>query len=135
MSWRTRSPPTPRPTTARRASASRQRLEPAATAIVAFLRERLGPDIITVHFAGQPEIDVDGDTATGTWCFEDTVIATEYRVVITGAAFYEDTLPARRGRPWRIAHTGYERTYEDDDVARRPAELPAHREPLGAARA
>ena len=26
----------------------------------------------------------------GTWSFEDTVIATEYRVVIKGAAFYED---------------------------------------------
>jgi hypothetical protein len=52
--------------------------------IVAFLRDRLGPDIITVHFASQPEIDVDGDEASGTWSFEDTVIATEYRVLIKG---------------------------------------------------
>ncbi len=80
--------------------------------IVAFLRDRLGPDIITVHFASQPEIDIDGDTATGTWCFEDTVIATEYRVVITGAAFYEDRYARGEDGQWRIAHTGYVRTYE-----------------------
>jgi hypothetical protein len=80
--------------------------------IVAFLRERLGPDVITVHFASQPEIDVDGDTAAGTWCFEDTVIATEYGVVITGAAFYEDRYARGADGRWRIAHTGYERTYE-----------------------
>ena len=44
--------------------------------IVGFLRDKLGPDMITVHRAGQPEIAVDGDTARGTWSFEDTVIAT-----------------------------------------------------------
>ena len=52
--------------------------------IIAFFRAKLGPDIITVHAAGQPEITVDGATATGSWRFEDTVIATEHRIVITG---------------------------------------------------
>jgi hypothetical protein len=80
--------------------------------IVTFLRDSLGPDIITVHFASQPEIDIDGDTATGTWCFEDTVIATEYRVVIKGSAFYEDRYARGDDGRWRIAHTGYVRTYE-----------------------
>ena len=80
--------------------------------IVAFLRDNLGPYIITVHFAGQPEITIDGDTAHGTWCFEDTVIATEYRMVIHGAAFYEDRYARGDDGTWRIAHTGYERTYE-----------------------
>jgi hypothetical protein len=80
--------------------------------IVGFLRDKLGPDIITVHFASQPEIAVDGATATGTWAFEDTVIATEYRVVITGAAFYEDRYERGADGRWRIAHTGYVRTYE-----------------------
>ena len=32
--------------------------------IVAFLRDKLGPDMITVHSAGQPEITVDGDEAS-----------------------------------------------------------------------
>ena len=80
--------------------------------IVAFLRKNLGPGITTVHFASQPEIDIDGDTATGTWCFEDTVIATEYRVVIKGAAFYEDRYTRGDDGRWRISHTGYIRTYE-----------------------
>jgi SnoaL-like domain len=80
--------------------------------IVGFLRKSLGPEIITTHFATQPEIAVDGDTATGTWAFQDTVIATEFRVVITGAAFYEDRYVRGADGKWRIAHTGYTRTYE-----------------------
>ncbi len=80
--------------------------------IVAFLRDSLGRSIITVHFASQPEIAVDGDTASGTWAFEDTVIATEHRMVITGAAFYEDRYRRGGDGRWRIAHTGYVRTYE-----------------------
>jgi hypothetical protein len=80
--------------------------------IVAFLRKSLGPGIVTVHFASQPEIDVDGATATGTWSFEDTVIATEYRVVVKGAAFYEDRYARGEDGRWRISHTGYVRTYE-----------------------
>ena len=80
--------------------------------IVAFLRENMGPDIITVHHASQPEITIDGDSATGTWCFEDTVIATRYRMVITGAAFYEDRYAREADGRWRISHTGYVRTYE-----------------------
>ena len=81
-------------------------------AIVGFLRHSLGPGIITTHFAGQPEIAIDGDTASGTWCFEDTVIATEYRVMIKGSAFYEDRYARGSDGEWRIAHTGYVRTYE-----------------------
>src|SRR5215472_1199850 len=41
--------------------------------IVGFLRDSLGNGIITVHAAGQPEIEIDGDTASGTWRFQDTV--------------------------------------------------------------
>ena len=80
--------------------------------IVGFLRAKLGPDMITVHRAGQPEITVDGDTASGTWSFEDTVIATEHRIVIVGAAFYQDRYERGEDGRWRIAHTGYVRTYE-----------------------
>jgi len=38
--------------------------------IVKFLRDSLGNGIITLHAAGQPEIEIDGETATGTWRFE-----------------------------------------------------------------
>jgi hypothetical protein len=72
--------------------------------IVGFLRDKLGPDMITVHRAGQPEITVDGDIARGTWSFEDTVIATGYRVVITGAAFYQDRY--ERGEDGPVADRG-----------------------------
>ncbi len=80
--------------------------------IVSFLRDKLGPDMITVHSAGQPEISIDGDTARGTWSFEDTVIALKHRVVIKGAAFYQDRYERGGDGRWRIAHTGYVRTYE-----------------------
>jgi hypothetical protein len=80
--------------------------------IVAFLRAKLGPDMITVHAAGQPEISIDGDQASGTWSFQDTVIATGHRVVIQGAAFYRDRYRRGPDGRWRIAHTGYVRTYE-----------------------
>lgn len=81
-------------------------------AIVSFLRENMGPTIISVHHASQPEITVDGDTAEGTWHFEDMIIATEYNMVIKGAAFYEDRYAREDDGQWRISHTGYQRTYE-----------------------
>jgi hypothetical protein len=81
-------------------------------AIVEFLRTNMGPAIISVHHASQPEITVHGDTAEGTWCFQDTIIATEYRIAIHGAAFYEDRYARGADGRWRIARTGYQRTYE-----------------------
>jgi len=80
--------------------------------IVGFMREKLGSGVTTVHFCSQPEIEVDGDTASGTWCFEDTVIATEHRVVIKGSAFYEDEYRRCADGAWRISRIGYQRTYE-----------------------
>jgi hypothetical protein len=80
--------------------------------IAAFLRTKLGPDIVSVHVAGQPEIDVEGDTATGVWSLQDTVISTKHRIIISGAAFYHDQYERGTDDRWRIAHTGYVRTYE-----------------------
>ena len=80
--------------------------------IVGFLRDSLGNGIITLHAAGQPEIDINGDQATGTWRFTDTVIATEYKVVISGAAFYEDRYRRCDDGQWRISHIGYQRIFE-----------------------
>ncbi len=80
--------------------------------IVGYLRGNLGPEIITVHRCGQPEISIDGDKATGTWSFEDTVVAREHRVWIRGAAFYEDEYQRGADGTWRISHTGYRRIYE-----------------------
>ncbi len=80
--------------------------------IIGYLRENLGPDIITVHRCGQPEIEIDGNAARGTWSFEDTVIAMKFRVLIKGAAFYEDTYERGADGKWRISHIGYTRIYE-----------------------
>lgn len=81
-------------------------------AIVDYMRANLGPGVITTHFAGQPEIEIDGDSATGTWCFDDTIIVTDFRLLIRGSAFYEDTYRRCADGRWRISGTGYERTYE-----------------------
>lgn len=82
--------------------------------IVEFFRTNLGPDILTVHAAGQPEITVEpgGETASGIWSFQDTVIATQFRVAVVGAAFYHDRYRLESDGRWRISHTGYRRTYE-----------------------
>lgn len=80
--------------------------------LVAYLRESVGPGIITVHHCHHPEITLDGDTATGTWALQDTVIAVEHRVLIRGAAFYDDAYRRCADGRWRISRTGYVRTYE-----------------------
>ncbi|MGQ4601541.1 nuclear transport factor 2 family protein [Nocardia sp. R6R-6] len=81
-------------------------------AVTAFMRENLGPSVITVHVANHPEIRVDGDTATGAWAFEDTVITTEYGVLIRGAGHYTDTYRRDTDGRWRITSTAYQRIYE-----------------------
>lgn len=80
-------------------------------ALVAFMRENLGPDLISMHHAHHPEITVQGDEATGIWYLEDRVIVPAHHFVLEGAAFYNDRY-VRTPQGWRIAHTGYERTFE-----------------------
>jgi hypothetical protein len=81
-------------------------------AVVDFMRSSLGPAIITVHHCHHPEIEVDGDTATGTWYLQDTVIITEQRMLLRGAAFYDDTYARDADGQWRIRRTSYVRSYE-----------------------
>lgn len=81
-------------------------------AVVEYMRTSLPPSIITVHQCHHPELSVDGDTATGTWYLEDKVIVTEQRMLLTGAAFYQDTYARSDDGKWRISRTGYIRSYE-----------------------
>ena len=81
-------------------------------AVVDYMRESLPPSIITVHQCHHPELSVAGDTATGTWYLEDKVIVTEHRMLLTGAAFYDDTYARGTDGVWRIARTSYIRSYE-----------------------
>ena len=62
------------------------------------------------------------------------MIATGYRVLIKGAAFYEDRYARGEDGRWRISHTGYVRTYEVMMSLDDAAEPEVHREPLGRAR-
>lgn len=80
--------------------------------VVAFMEKNLGGGTITVHIANHPEIEVDGDTASGSWAFEDTVIVPDFKVQIRGAGYYRDTYRRDADGAWRIASTEYERIYE-----------------------
>jgi len=80
--------------------------------IVEFMRTNMDRDAFhTSHRVHHPEITVDGDTATATWAMEDVNVDTEYDFYLTGAGFYEDRY-ARVDGSWKIAHTGYKRTFE-----------------------
>ncbi len=81
-------------------------------AVVEFMSQNLGPGVVTMHVAQHPEIDVDGDTATGSWGFEDTVIVPDFKMLIRGAGYYRDTYRRDSDGAWRIASTEYERIYE-----------------------
>ncbi len=84
-------------------------------ALVGYMRENLGPGLITMHHAHHPEITVggsgDSDQATGLWYLEDKVIVPDFAFVLEGAAFYSDRY-VRTSEGWRVAHTGYKRTFE-----------------------
>lgn len=89
----------------------------SAQEIVAFMRESLGPDVITVHQVHHPEIALSGPagpgrTASGTWMLMDRVIAVSHGVLIEGAAVYRDEYRRGADGRWRISRTGYERIYE-----------------------
>lgn len=87
-------------------------------AIMRFLVEAMASNnMLTSHKVHQPEIAVDGDTATATWALEDVVIHLDYNLTIRGAAFYTDSYVKVDGE-WLIKHTGYERIYEEMEPRR-----------------
>lgn len=79
--------------------------------LVAFMRESLGPSVISEHRVTHPEIVVDGDEATGSWYLQDRVIVADFNFMLIGAAFYSDRY-RRTADGWRISATSYQRTYE-----------------------
>ncbi|GAA3214858.1 nuclear transport factor 2 family protein [Actinocorallia longicatena] len=79
--------------------------------VVGYMRGALGDGMTTVHVVHNPELTVDGDTAQGTWCLEDTVVVDEYKLLIRGACYYTDTY-GRADGTWRITSTRYQRIYE-----------------------
>ena len=95
-------------------------------AVVEFMRTSLVPAIITVHHVHHPEITVDADRALGTWYLQDTVLITEQRTLLRGAAFYDDEY-VRTDAGWRIARTGYTRSYESMETLPQSWRLTANR--------
>ena len=79
--------------------------------LVEFMRTSMPANVITEHRVTHPEIDVDGDEATGTWYLQDRVIVADFNFMLYGAAFYHDRY-RRTPDGWRICATGYQRTYE-----------------------
>jgi hypothetical protein len=79
--------------------------------LVSYMRENLGEGLLTLHQAHHPEIDVDGDSAIGHWYLQDKVIVEAFKFMLEGAAFYTDRY-VRTPDGWRVAHTGYRRTFE-----------------------
>lgn len=82
--------------------------------VVEYMRANLGEQVVTIHVANHPEIDVadDGLTASGSWAFEDTVIVPAFGVQIRGGGYYRDTYRRDADGAWRIASTAYDRIYE-----------------------
>jgi hypothetical protein len=79
--------------------------------LVAFMRDAMPANVLTEHRVTHPEIDVDGDEATGIWYLQDRVIVPDFNFMLYGAAFYHDQY-RRTPDGWKISKTGYERTYE-----------------------
>jgi hypothetical protein len=79
--------------------------------LVAFMREAMPAGVITEHRVNHPEIDVDGDDATGIWYLQDKVIVPKFDFLLMGAGFYRDRY-RRTPEGWRICATGYDRTYD-----------------------
>jgi hypothetical protein len=79
--------------------------------LVAYMRENLGDEIVTMHHVHHPEITVEGDTARMRWYLHDKVIVAALGFLLEGAAFYDDRC-VRTPEGWRFSHTGYRRTYE-----------------------
>ncbi len=80
-------------------------------ALVEFMRNSLGPSVITEHRVSHPEITVNGDEATAVWYLQDRVIVADFDFMLIGAAFYHDSY-RRTADGWKISATGYQRTYD-----------------------
>jgi hypothetical protein len=79
--------------------------------LVEFMRNAMPADVITEHRVTHPEIDVDGNEATGIWYLQDKVIVPKFDFMLIGAGFYRDRY-RRTADGWRISVTGYDRTYD-----------------------
>ena len=80
---------------------------------VAFLKERMHkPECLSLHQGHHPEITLlSASTATGIWYLQDVVFFLDERTRLEGNGWYEDRY-VKVGPDWKIAHTGYDRSFE-----------------------
>ncbi len=91
------------------------------TDLMAYMHKNVREGMSTMHHVHHPEIEVDGDTATGTWYLTDKVMYPKYDYALEGTAFYADRY-RRTEDGWKITHTGYTRVWE---ATWKPSELPS----------
>jgi len=80
-----------------------------------------------MHHVHHPEIEVTGDTATGTWYLEDIFINLEDDTTLRGSALYHDRY-VKRGGQWRIAFSTYDRLWEE--IEPRGADIRLNSKPI-----
>ena len=77
--------------------------------VVAGLQQQMTDGVITEHQAHHPEIEIDGDTATGRWYLQDRVIVPEMNngqlKTLLRDQFLVDARPVLKvsGQPFKIA--------------------------------
>jgi hypothetical protein len=81
--------------------------------IIGFLRSAMDRDgVMSSHQVHHPEITLTSDTtASGIWALHDNVIDLDNDRYLQGAAYYHDEYVKQDGQ-WKIAHTGYQRLWE-----------------------
>jgi SnoaL-like domain len=72
-------------------------------ALVAYVRSSISEDTITTHHVHAPEIDIDGDTATGIWAMQDRNIWPNGRKLL-GFGHYHERYRRENGQ-WLIAES------------------------------
>jgi SnoaL-like domain len=72
-------------------------------AAVAYVRSSISADTITTHHVHSPEIEVDGDEATGVWAMQDRNIWPSGRKLL-GFGHYHERYRRVAGE-WRIAES------------------------------
>jgi hypothetical protein len=72
-------------------------------AAVAYVRSSISDETITTHHVHAPEIEIDGDTATGIWAMQDRNIWPNGRKLLGFGHYHERYV--RQGGEWRIAES------------------------------
>jgi ketosteroid isomerase-like protein len=72
-------------------------------AAVAYVRSSISEDTITTHHVHAPEIEIDGDTATGIWAMQDRNIWPSGRKLLGFGHYHERYV--RVDGAWRIAES------------------------------